>query len=304
MRSALPYYAALTTILLGFLLFSAYAGDGYEATRPAVAADRLPQQIAAVDLTQAFDFAGERLPTERADVRERLDRELTVNAYWQSSTVLNIKNAARYFPVIEPILAANGVPDDFKYLAVAESSLRPVRSPAGARGIWQFMKGTAEDYGLEVRGEVDERYHVEKATEMACAYLVKAKQQFGNWTMAAASYNVGRRKLREQYELQRGHSYYDLNLNPETDRYLFRIVALKTIMQDPTRFGFQLDPEDYYAPLQYTTLRVDTTVRNLGDFARFYGTNYRELKRLNPWLRRPQLTNSRGKTYEIRIPLR
>ena len=302
MRHALPYYAAFATLLLGFLLFTAYANEPDPEATGHPAAEQLPQQIAAVDLDRAFAFAGERVPTEVADVRERLDRELTVNAYWQSSTVLNIKNAARYFPVIEPILAKNGVPDDFKYLAVAESSLRPVKSPAGARGIWQFMKGTAEDYGLEVRGEVDERYHVEKATEMACQYLLKAHAQFGSWTLAAASYNVGRRKLREQYDLQRADSYYDLNLNPETDRYVFRIVALKTIMQDPARFGFQLDADDYYAPLDYITLRVDTTVRNLGDFARHYGTNYREIKRLNPWLRRPQLTNSRGKTYEIRIP--
>ena len=302
MKKALPYYATFLTVLLGFLIFTAYSGEADSIAPVLTAADRLPQQVAAVDLDQAFTFAGERLPTEVADVRERLDRELTVNAYWQSSTVLNIKNAARYFPVIEPILAKNGVPDDFKYLAVAESSLRPVKSPAGARGIWQFMKATAQDYGLEVRGEVDERYHVEKATEMACQYLLKAKEKFGSWTMAAASYNVGRRKLAEQYELQRGESYYDLNLNPETDRYVFRIVALKTIMQDPANYGFQLDAEDYYAPLDYITLTVDETIPNLGDFAKKYGTNYRELKRLNPWLRRPQLTNSAGKEYQIRIP--
>ena len=300
MKDALPYYATFLTLVLGFLIFTSYAN---EAEPVGVAlADQLPQQIAAVDLDQAFSFAGEQIPTDVADVRERLDRELTVNAYWQSSTVLNIKNAARYFPVIEPILAEHGVPDDFKYLAVAESSLRPARSPAGARGIWQFMKATAQDYGLEVRGEVDERYHVEKATEMACKYLVKAHEKFGSWTLAAASYNVGRRKLAEQYDLQRAESYYDLNLNPETDRYVFRIVALKTIMQDPARFGFQLDAADYYAPLDYVTIAVDETIPNLGDFARKYGTNYRELKRLNPWLRRPQLTNSKGKVYEIRLP--
>ena len=300
MKRALPYYSFVVTGLLGFLIFSSYTGEN--GPPAATAADQLPQQIHAVDLDQAFSFAGERLPTEIADVRERLDRELTVNAYWQSSTVLNIKNAARYFPVIEPILARNGIPDDFKYLAVAESSLRPVKSPAGARGIWQFMKGTAEDYDLEVRGEVDERYHVEKVTEMACAYLQKAYEQFGSWTLAAASYNVGRRKLAESYKEQRGQSYYDLNLNPETDRYVFRIVALKEIMQDPARFGFTVEPADLYAPLDYLTVEVDTTIRNLGDFARRHGTNYRELKRLNPWLRRASLTNGSRKTYEIRLP--
>ena len=195
MRKVLPYYATCLTLLLGCLIFSAYVGDSAPAERSSEGVAGLPQQIAAVDLDQAFTFAGERVPTEIADVRERLDRELTVNAYWQSSTVLNIKNAARYFPVIEPILAERGIPDDFKYLAVAESSLRPARSPAGARGIWQFMKATAQDHGLEVRGEVDERYHVEKATEMACAYLKKAKEKVGTWTLASASYNLRRRKL-------------------------------------------------------------------------------------------------------------
>ncbi len=264
---------------------------------------RLPQIVRAVRLAEHYDFSGEPLPLDNFDVRERLERELMVNAYWHSSTLLALKNASRYFPVIEPILHRHGIPDDFKYLVVAESNFRNVTSPAGARGFWQFLKGTAEDYGLEVNSEVDERYHLEKATEAACKYFRKLHDRFGSWTLVAAAYNMGANALARALERQQMTSYYDLNLGEETNRYVFRIVALKEVLNHPEKFGFELTEADRYRPLDnYSIVRVDGPIPNLGAFARQYGTTYRMLKLYNPWLRTYQLTNRSGKVYDIRIP--
>ncbi len=264
---------------------------------------RLPQIVRSVRLAEHYDFAGEPLPLDNFDVRERLERELMVNAYWHSSTLLALKNASRYFPVIEPILRRNGIPDDFKYLVVAESNFRNVTSPAGAKGFWQFLKGTAEDYGLEVNSEVDERYHLEKATEAACKYFAKLHDRFGSWTLVAAAYNMGENALARELERQQMTSYYDLNLGEETNRYVFRIVALKEVLNQPEKFGFELTDADRYQPLDnFSIVRVDGPIPNLGAFARQYGTTYRMLKIYNPWLRSYQLSNRSGKVYDIRIP--
>ncbi|MFP4691761.1 MAG: lytic transglycosylase domain-containing protein [Bacteroidales bacterium] len=249
-----------------------------------------------------LEFASEIVPIEQLEVRERFDRELLVNTYWQSSTLLFFKRAHRWFPVIEPILAEYGVPDDFKYLAVIESSLSNVVSPSGATGYWQILQGTASDLGLEVNSYVDERYHVEKSTAAACEYLLKAKEKFGTWTLAAAAYNIGNSRLKRIMETQQVDNYYDLYLNEETARYMFRILAVKTIMSEPVASGFHFREEDLYPRPEYTIAEVDTTINNLVDFAFAHKVTYKDLREMNPWLRRYQLPNSSGKIYEIKIP--
>ncbi len=264
----------------------------------------LPQMIHPIDLDRPFSFAGEPLPMQLSDVRERLDRELIVNSYRHSNTILNIKKANKYFPVIEPILKKNGVPDDFKYLAVAESDLNNATSPAGAKGIWQFMPPIAKYYGLEINREVDERYHIEKATQAACEYLLDVKRRFGSWTLAAASYNVGGTRLARELENQRAETFYDLNLNEETSRYLFRLVALKEILSHPEEFGFFIEEKDRYQPLgDYELTTVEAPISNLGDFAREHGISYRTLKVYNPWLLTSSLRDAGRKPYEIKVPV-
>ncbi len=249
-----------------------------------------------------LDFAGESVPMHRHDIRESFDRELLVNTYWQSSTLLLLKRANRWFPVIEPILAEHGVPDDFKYLALIESNLTQAVSPAGARGFWQILEGTGRDLGLEVNDYVDERYHVEKSTAAACDYLLDAKERYGSWTMAAAAYNIGNSRLRRIINNQQADSYYDLFLNEETARYVFRILAIKTIFSDPEAAGFHVRDEDLYPVQTYYTLAVDTAIKDLPEFALEHNTTYKALRNLNPWLRRYELPNPNGKTYHIKLP--
>ena len=251
----------------------------------------------------AVDFAGEPTPLNIADVNERFDRELLVNANLHASTILILKRANRSFPIIEPILKKNGVPDDFKYLAVIESGLINAVSSAGARGVWQFMPKTAKEKGMEVNEFVDERYHLEKATEAACKYLLTAKLKFGSWTLAAASYNGGMTGVNKQIDIQKVNNYYDLLLNDETSRYVFRILALKEIMKNPEKFGFEVPKQELYAIFQTRTIEVDSTITNLADFAISQGINYKILKIYNPWLRDSKLENKTGKKYSIQIPL-
>ncbi len=305
MSKAIQVYTAILAAILTIAIFTSYANRDEEKTEATVTTDEknLPQVIEAIDLDRPFSFAGETVPMENFDVRERLDRELIVNTYRHSSTILSIKRAYKYFPVIEPILAKNGIPDDFKYLAVAESNLENATSPAGAKGFWQFMKASGDHYGLEINSEVDERYHLEKATEAACQYLIDAKKRFGSWTAAAASYNIGGTRFAREIERQRADTYYDLNLNEETSRYVFRLIALKEIISYPQDFGFYLKDDDKYPPLNnYRIVEVDTSIANLGDFADQYGISYRILKVYNPWLISYKLTNSSRKTYEFKIP--
>jgi len=259
------------------------------------------QHTYALNTPKELSFAGENVPLNIFDVRERLDRELMVNAYWQSQTLLLIKRAHRWFPVIEPILKKNGVPDDFKYLSVSESGLSNVVSPANAVGFWQFVEATGKTHGLEINDEVDERYSVELSTEAACIFFTKAREQFGSWTLAAASYNMGTTGLDKQIEKQKSHNYYDLLLNDETFRYVFRILAIKEILTHPVQYGFYFRMKDLYSPFQYNSVAVDSSVSDLADFSIQNKISYKTLKLLNPWLRQNYLANKGRKIYSIKI---
>ena len=258
--------------------------------------------VYALSMPEDLEFAGEPVPMEIPDVHERMDRELLVNTYWQSNTLLLIKRANKYFPVIEPILAKNGVPDDFKYLAVIESSLTNAVSPAGARGFWQIMEATGKEYGLEINDNVDERYNLEKSTQVAAEYFKKSKARFGNWTLAAASYNAGNYGVDKQRERQDVRNYYDLLLGEETGRYVFRILALKEIMENPDKYGFNFRPQDLYKQIPSRKVKVDTSVSDFAAFAKDFGINYKILKLHNPWLREAELENKSGKEYWIELP--
>ncbi len=258
--------------------------------------------IYSLPIPEHLDFAGEYLPLDDYDIRERFDRELLVNTYWQSQTLLFIKKSYRYFRIMEPILEKHGIPDDFKYLALAESGLSHVVSPMQAVGFWQIREGAARDYGLEVNDEVDERYNIEKATEAACRYLLDSYKLYGNWTLAAASYNLGRSGINRQIERQEVSNYYDLLLNEETGRYVFRIVAIKTILEDPENYGFHVDEKDMYHPVSWYEVSVDTSINNLAEFAAQHDITYKVLKIMNPWLRDKTLSNKKRKKYVIKIP--
>ncbi|MEZ5083929.1 MAG: lytic transglycosylase domain-containing protein [Bacteroidales bacterium] len=248
------------------------------------------------------DFAGEDAPLNLYSVREYLDRELLVNTYFHSSTIQLLKCSNRWFPVIEPILKENNIPDDFKYLALIESGFLNVKSPRGAAGFWQFMEKTAKEYKLEVNDYVDERYNLELATTKACEYLADSFEEYQNWTLVAAAYNAGNRRISESIEQQKTNDYYDLYLNEETSRYVFRILAIKTIFNDPLLYGFDIKKTDLYPVLNTKEITVDTAISNLVDFALAQGISYRNLKELNPWLRTNYLTNKSGKLYTIKLP--
>ena len=257
--------------------------------------------VFALPIPQELNFAGEPVPVYNFEVLERFYRELLVNTYWQSQTLLFFKRAYRWFPVIEPVLEEQGVPDDFKYLALIESGLMDVISPAGAAGYWQILQSTGRELGLEVNTEVDERYHVEKATIAACRFLKDAYKRYNSWTLAAAAYNMGRAGLNRQLTNQNMGNYYDLWLNDETSRYVFRILAIKTIFENPKGHGFNFREQDLYPPLDYYTVTVNTTIDDLVAFAHSHQITYKELRTLNPWLRRTSLSNGSGKEYEIKI---
>ncbi len=259
--------------------------------------------IFSLDIPDNLAFADEYVPIEKHWVKESFDRELLINTYWQSQTVLFIKRSNRYFPIIEPILKEQGIPDDFKYLAVIESSLMPRSvSPAGAAGLWQFMSTTGKEYGLEINDEVDERYHIEKATIAACKYFKKSFEAYNNWTLVAASYNAGKRGISNQLDRQKTDNYYDLLLGEETGRYVYRILAIKEILSNPEKYGFYVDDKDLYHVVPTQVLSVDSAISDMADFAAKYSITYKELKDLNPWLRDVNLTNRYKKTYQISIP--
>lgn len=268
-----------------------------------------PQEVAPkgynspVELPTSMVFAGETISLTNFDVRESLDRELLVNSYFQSQTILYLKKSKRYFHLIEPILKKNNIPDDFKYLSLAESGFQEkVTSPAGAVGLWQLMKKAALENGLEVGNEVDERYHAEKSTEAACRYLNHAYHLYGNWVNVAASYNAGISGINRQTELQDSKNYFDLQLNDETARYVFRILALKLIMENPEKYGFKVTEEDKYPVLSCKVVVVSGSVTNLANYAHNQGVNYKILKYFNPWLRQSYLKNPSRKSYSIKIP--
>ncbi|PZR12625.1 MAG: murein transglycosylase [Flavobacterium psychrophilum] len=251
-----------------------------------------------------IDFAGEKTPLNISDVAERFDRELLINANLDATTKIIIKRANRAFPVIEPILKKNGIPDDFKYLAVIESGLVNVVSPAGAKGVWQFMPDTARERGLEVNDIVDERYDLKKSTEAACTYLQNAYKKFGSWTLAAASYNGGVTGVNKQITFQGVTNYYDLLLTDETARYVFRILALKEIMQHPEKYNFIMQQNELYQTIPVKTVDVSSSIPDLAVFAKDQGINYKILKIHNPWLRDRKLDVAAGKGYIIEIPLK
>lgn len=258
--------------------------------------------VYALQVPNHLDFAGEGVPLENPDILERMDKELLVNTYWQSNGLLMFKRVKKYFPIIEPILKKHGIPDDFKYLAVIESGLTNARSPAGASGFWQIMRATGRENGLEVNSNVDERYHLEKATEVACKYLKKSKKRLGSWTLAAAAYNAGNAGISRRLKKQDVKTYYDLLLGEETGRYVFRIVALKEILSNPKKYGFNFRDKDLYTSIPTYKVAVDTAVTDFSQFAKKFNINYKILKLHNPWLREKVLNNKSRKEYFIDIP--
>ncbi|NOU17507.1 MAG: lytic transglycosylase domain-containing protein [Bacteroidales bacterium] len=255
-----------------------------------------------IPLPEKLSFAGEEVPLKYFDVRESLDRELQLNTYWHSQTLLILKRASRYFPIIEPILKEKGIPDDFKFLAVAESALAQEISPAKAVGFWQILEKTGKELGLEINKEVDERYSIEKSTRAACDYLLKSYNRFGNWTMAAASYNFGSNGIDRQIDRQNNESYYNLVLGDETGRYLYRILAFKAIFENPQKYGFVLTKNNLYPPLKCYCVEVDTSITSIARFAEHFKSNYKMIKTFNPWLRENYLPNKTRKKYQIQIP--
>lgn len=306
MKNAVNWYTLAVGAFFTVAVLGSYSrqNEAPEVTTETTKTNAIPQVIEPVDLDKPFDFAGERLPMELPDVQERLDRELTINTYRHGNTLLNIKKSYRYFPVIEKILAEYGLPDDLKFVAVAESDLSNATSPAGAKGFWQFMSATGKHYGLEINSEVDERYHLEKATHAACKYLQDYHKRFGSWSLAAAAYNMGGTRLAKELTVQRAENYYDLNLNQETMRYLFRLVAMKELLKDPRKFGFYIDEaqDAYHSLNNYEEVEIDGPISSIADFAAEHGVSYRDIKFYNPWIIGSRLSNSSRKTYLIRIP--
>jgi hypothetical protein len=251
---------------------------------------------------EMVDFAGEKTPLHINDVKQRFDREMLVNVNWHSNTYLMIKRANAYFPIIEPILKENNIPDDFKYLAVIESGLTNAKSPAGASGFWQFMPQTSKEYGMEVNANIDERYHLEIATKAACKYLKNSKDKLGTWSLAAAAYNAGLAGVSSKLNDQQVSNFYDLYLVEETSRYVFRILAMKEIMQNSDKYGYKVNDNEKYKRMPTKKIEVTTSIANLASFAKEHGSNYKALKLYNPWLRETKLNNTTAKKYVIEIP--
>jgi len=300
------------TVLKSFVLISAIiiifsVGQGVKGFGNSPESDHKASDTSysnrSFKLPDNVTFAGEKMPLDNFDTRESLEREILISAYRHSSTILIIKRANRYLPIIEIILEKNNIPDDFKYLVAAESEYTNMVSPAGATGFWQIMPETGKEEGMEVNTVVDERYNVEKSTQFACEYFLKSFEKYGNWTMAAASYNGGRSGIDEQIEIQHQNNYYDLLLSEETARYVFRVVAYKLIITDPVNYGFDIGKADLYPELKYFEIKVDSAISSISGFAEKYGTNYKMLKFLNPWLRKPYLTPKPQKEYFIKIPV-
>ena len=289
------------TCLFTLLIFTVFCVGTFMYSKKPTKKTASQYIVQSVKHPDTLFFVNEKVPLSIPDVKERIDREFLVNTYWQSNGLLLIKRSQKFFPIIEPILKAHGIPDDFKYLAVIESGLQNITSPAGAKGFWQLMPATAKDFGLEVNKNIDERYHLEKATTAACKYIMDAKEKFGTWTDAAASYNMGMYGLDKKLKEQRVNSYYDLLLSDETMRYVPRIIAVKEILSAPQDYGFAFDAEDLYHYPKYQVFEIDSTIVSLAKFSKEMGVNYKELKILNPWMREKSLQNKSGKTYAVKI---
>lgn len=247
-------------------------------------------------------FANEYCPTSSNEIFERVDKELLKNTYWQSNTLLYFKRSNKYFPIIERILEENNIPNDFKYLALIESGLENVFSPSGAAGFWQIMRGTGKEYGLEINYAIDERFNLEKSTQVACDYLKKAYKEFGSWTLAAASYNMGINGLKRKIKSQGTNNYYNLHLSNETSRYVFRILVVKEIIENPDKYGFVFRKDDLYTYPDMDLIKIDSTIADLSEFAQSYDINYKILKHFNPWLRVSSLPDKSRRKYILKIP--
>ncbi len=309
-KKASNYYYFFAGVVAGILILAMigiYTSDKETDSKGLIKVQREGNEsylrIGTPKIPANLDFAGEKVPLQNFEVKERIEREFLVNAYWYSATILGIKRANRWFPVIEPILKEYRIPDDFKYIPVIESNLYNATSPAGAVGFWQFTKDEAKKYGLEVDDQVDERYNVEKSTVAACRYLLDADSIFHSWTLAAASFNMGTNGLQRQIERQQADNYYNLLLSDQTSRYIARIIAVKEIFMHPKEYGFYLSKDELYLPLRTYNVEVDTQVYNWTDFAKAHGINYKILKYYNPWLRDISLLNKKRIEYEIKLPV-
>ena len=280
-------------------IFATHKDRSEEVHQQAIRSD---YRIYSPSIPDSLKLCGERVPLEIYYVREGLDRELVSNMYYQSNTLFCIKRAARYFPTIERILKEERVPEDMKYLCVIESGLQCVSSPAGAQGWWQFMKATGQKYGLEVNDDVDMRNHLELSTRAACRYLKELKARFGSWSAAAAAYNCGENGLERRFANQKQKSYYDLYLNRETSRYVYRILALKLIMQHPQNYGYFVRRCDTYPEIPTTEVELSGQNVDIVQFAIGNGTSYKMLRELNPWIATDTFKNKAGKTYKVLIP--
>lgn len=302
-KSSVLIYICIVVSILNILVIGFYVDYEREETPIDTTENqgKISPMYSDIFMPELIDFAGEPAPLYRLDVQKALQKELIVNAYLHSHTIQILEAAPRMFAILEPILKARNIPDDFKYLAVIESRLEPqIVSPSGAVGIWQIMKDTGRELKLEINNQVDERYHIEKSTEAAATYLQKAYERFGSWTLAAASYNAGGRFLQKQMDIQKENDYYNLLLGEETERYVFRILALKQIMTHPWKYNFYIRHVAPAEPVE--KVEVNTSIKSWADFAKQQGITYKTLKQFNPWLRKPELYNTRHKVYHIDIP--
>ena len=297
MNKFLRIISLISITIVTILFFNGMNKDGVSS----VVNTHKNYKIKALKLPANLDLAGERVPIEIPDVKERMERELLVNTYWQSNGLLLIKRVHKYFPILEPLLKKYGLPDDFKFLALAESGFTDETSTVGAAGIWHFMKKTGKEYGLEINKNVDERYHIEKSTKVAAEYLKNSKERFKSWTLAAAAYNAGNYGVARRLEAQQVTNYYDAKMADETERYIFRILALKEIINNPEKYGFVFDESDLYSSEKTTIIKVDSAITNITAFANRFGMNYKEFKIHNPWLREHHLNNKSRKEYDIKI---
>lgn len=284
--------------LAAVVMFTSASAQLYQTQAPSISMVMVPE------LPQNLSFAGERVPLDNYDTRESLIREIFSTEFMHSRTMISLLNTRRYFPIIEPILKKNGIPSDFKYLCVAESGLNPnISSGAGASGLWQLMPFVGKNFGMEVGKDVDERYHIEKATVAACKHLLESYELFGSWTLAAAAYNLGNTGVKTRMQKQGTTDYYDTFLPEETMRYMFRCIAWKLVVENPERYGFKIAESDYYPALtDYREVEVSDRQIDWSAFARSQGTTYKMLRELNHWIRDYQYTNAAGKTYVVKIP--
>ena len=291
-------FLLLLLIVLAFELF--VYGTTQTLSNGVVTHDQY--KISSFELNNHIDFCGEKVPLHSQDILERYEYEIVKNAHWHSEIILLYKRSGKFFPMIEKLLKEYEIPDDFKYLCVIESGLSNAVSPVGASGFWQIMKKTGQEYGLEINKDVDERYHLEKATRVACKYFKRAYAKFGSWTLVAASYNMGISGVAKRLKKQKVNSYYDLLLNRETSRYVFRILALKEIMNHPEKFNFSFDHTKKYQPVPLRYESIDTSVSDLVVWSLTHGINYKILKIFNPWLKSERIPNKVNKSYQVAVP--